>query len=160
MIKPHTFARMSALGAASLFLGILMNQYIAQGIRWPLLALSVTDTSRQIGWAYTSTDSAFALFLQKEAVFVDIRPDSDFAVDHIPDALSAPFFTFFHNRSLFQKLNKDSVYLLYDLERNSKNVRLMARRLVKDGFKQTFVLRGGYVEWLDKTYPVELGETP
>ena len=91
---------------------------------------------------------------------MDIRPDSDFAVDHIPDALSVPFFTFFHNRSLFQKLNKDSVYLLYDLERNSKNVRLMARRLVKDGFKQTVVLRGGYVEWLDKTYPVELGETP
>lgn len=148
---------MLVLGMSSLFIGILANQFHGKGIRWKILLLSLPGASNQTDWATVSVDSAFFLFLQQEAVFVDTRHREDFQVDHIPDAITLPFFEFFDHTDLFHDRERNAVYILYDLERNSKNVRLMARQLARNGFTRVFVMRGGFVEWLDKKYPVERG---
>ena len=134
-----------------------MNQFHEQGIRWRILALSLSINSNQSGWTTISTDSAFSSFLQEQAAFIDIRPEEDYNTDHIPGAISLPFFPFFKKPDLFQNRDKDTIVILYDLERNSKKVRMLGRQLHSMGFKQVKVLRGGYVEWLDKGYTVEKG---
>ena len=155
-IRIH-LAQIAILIMGSLFVGILVNQVQNKGIHWKILLLSLPSTSNPTGLTYVSTDSAFFGYLQQEAVFVDIRLCDDFEIDHIPGALSQPVFDFFNHTDLFEPRERDAKVILYDLERNSKNVRLMARQLVKEGFKNVFIMRGGFVEWLDKTYPVEKG---
>jgi len=140
-----------------LIVGILVNQFHGQGIRWRILLLSIPVGSKQAEWAHVSADSAFALFTQNAAVFVDIRPGEDFDIDHIPEALPLPFFDFFNHPAPFKRKNKDATYVLYDFERHSKRVRLTARQLSKCGFKKVFVLYGGFAEWLDKSFPVKSG---
>lgn len=149
--------QLTILGLGALVVGILSNQFHSQGIKWKILQLSVPTLSGQSQWTYVSVDSAFFLFLQQEDEFIDIRIRDDFEIDHIPNAHSLPFFEFFDTPQKFSQQDKSTTYILYDLERNSKTVRLMARQLIKESFDSVYVMRGGFVEWLDKTYPVEGG---
>jgi len=140
-----------------LFVGILVNQFHGQGIRWRILLLSVPTGSKQTEVAHVSVDSAFTLFTQSSAVFVDIRLREDFEIDHIQGALPLPLFDFFTNPAPFKRKNRDATYILYDFERHSKKVRLTARQLSKYGFKKVIVLHGGFAEWLERSLPVESG---
>lgn len=155
--KMRTLRRIIILSIASLFIGILVNQLHSKGIRWQILMLSIPNFSKQAEWTYVSSDSAFGLFLQQAAIFVDIRPKDEFEIDHIPGALSLPFFEFFDQTDIFSKQDKDATYILYDLERNSRKVRLLTRQLRKYGLNEVAVLRGGFTEWLYMTFPVEPG---
>lgn len=69
---------MVILGMSSLVIGILANQFHSKGIRWRILLLSLPGASNQVGWTTISVDSAFFLFLQQEAVFIDTRHREDF----------------------------------------------------------------------------------
>jgi len=149
--------RLTIMSLGSLLIGFLANQFLNRGIHWKILLLSLPSTSEQTKWHYVSTDSAFSIFLQQEALFVDIRNREDFEIDHIPNALSLPFISYFNNSEQFYQQNRDATFILYDLERNSKDVRLVARQVIKDKFSSVYILRGGFVEWLDRTYPVEGG---
>ena len=154
-----TLTRMAVIGLASLLIGICVNQLISQGMPWRMLALSVPGRSSWKHYQTTTVDSAFFSFLQESAVFVDIRPKKDFDLDHVPGALSLPFREFFADPSIFNDQDRETTYLLYDAERNSRPVRLMSRQMEKMGFQNILILRGGFIEWLDRTFPVEGGET-
>lgn len=155
----RTLRRLLILGLGALCVGIAVNQFHTRGIRWQILLLSLPWTNSQSGWFYMSTDSAFVSFLQNKAAFIDIRPLDEYEIDHVPEALSFPFFEFFDHASLLRDQDKDGAYILYDFERNSKPVRLIARQMVKNGFEHVSVLRGGMAEWLYKTFPVEQGSS-
>jgi rhodanese-related sulfurtransferase len=155
----RTLRRIVAIGLVSLFIGIIVNQFLNQGIPLRVLMLSIPGKS---GWKHYQTataDSAFFHFLEESAVFVDIRPQKDFDMDHVPGALSLPFREFFAEPSLFKDQDRETTYILYDAELNSRPVRLMGRQLEKMGFQNILILRGGFIEWLDRTFPVEGEET-
>jgi rhodanese-related sulfurtransferase len=154
-----TVRRLLMLSLCALCVGIAVNQFHTRGIRWQILLLSLPWASSQSGWAYMSTDSAFVAFLQHEAVFIDMRSADDYEIDHIPGALSLSFFEFFDRSSFVKHQDKNAKYILYDFERNSKPVRLMARQMAKYRFQSVSVLRGGLSEWLYRSFPVEQGST-
>jgi len=149
--------RTAAITTVSFVLGIAVNQIHPEGISWRLLSLTLLENGESAGWTYTSVDSAFGLFLASKAHFVDTRPSSSFTIDHIPGAMSLPFRDVFRNGGQLSGDDKTETLILYDLERNAKQVRLVARQLTREGFITVLVMRGGFVEWLDKTYPVERG---
>ncbi len=149
--------RAAAIAVISLILGVVVNQMHPEGIAWRLLSLTLTGTGESRGWTYTSVDSSFGLFLAGDAQFVDTRPGTSFTLDHIPGAVGLPFHDLFQDKNSMSVEDKAKTLILYDLERNSNKVRLVARQLTREGFSTVLVMRGGFVEWLDKTYPVERG---
>ena len=155
----RTLCRIIVIALGALFVGILVNQFHNNGIRWNILLLSLPEFSHQPEWTTVSTDSAFFLFLQQEVCFIDIRHQDEFEIDRIPGSISLPFLDYFDNTDLMDDRDRESAYILYDFQRHSKSIRLVAKQLVKDGFRHIYVMQGGYIEWLDRKYPVEGGDT-
>ena len=153
----RTAFRIFTVVLIALVVGIAVNQLHRNGIQWRVLILSIPMSGLDKDWNYVSTDSCFSVFLSGEAVFVDTRSRQDFEIDHVPGAISVPFFEFVNDIDRIEAWDKDDVTILYDLERYSKTARLMARQLVKEDFQNVSIMRGGYVEWLDRMYPVERG---
>ena len=108
----RTLFRIIVVALGALFVGILVNQFHNEGIRWNILLLSVPELSRQSEWTTVSTDSAFFLFLQQEVCFIDIRHGDDFEIDHIPGSISLPFFDFFKNTELMAGRDIEADYIL------------------------------------------------
>ena len=154
----RTVKRIILIGLMSLLVGVVLNQLISQGMRWRMLMLSIPGKA---GWKHyntTTVDSAFFCFLEKTHTFVDIRSKKDFDIDHVPEALSLPFRDFFNSPALFEDQDRDAEYILYDAEINSRPVRLVSQQLEKMGFTNILILRGGFIEWLDRTFPVQGGD--
>ena len=156
--RQPTLVRLIVLGLGSLLIGIIVNGFHSRGIHWKILLLSLPGLSQQAGWHFVSSDEAFASFLQDHVIFVDSRPRDDYEIDHIPGARSVPFFDYFRNPAMMNQEDAEARYILYDQERNSRQVRLLARQLARDGYRQVTVMRGGFVEWLYKGYPSEKGD--
>jgi len=150
--------RIIIVGLGSLIIGIVVNQLMERGIPWRILLLSLPIGSEQSGWEYISTDSAFMALSEENTRFVDVRSPDEFKIDHIPGAVSLPFFDFFQNPSTFHTDGNGSLLILYDAERNSRNVRLIARLLHKEGFEKINVIHGALAEWLYMGYLMETGE--
>ena len=150
------FLRMAAVALGALVVGIIVNAYHPRGIRWEILKLSLPWTSDD-GWSHVSADSAFSMFLGGDATFIDVRSRDDYRLDHIQGALSLPFFEDFTRPELLERLDAQGTIILYDLERNASAPRLIARYLARKEFVSVHVIRGGYIEWLDMTFPVETG---
>ena len=146
------------LSATALFLGLAVNAVNPEGIPLRLLALTLSPDSRQEAWHPLSADSAFFLFADGSAVFLDIRTARDYAVDHIPGARSMPFHPFFRDPSQKKKLDPSMTYILYGQEPYNRKDRLMTQALVRSGFGSVYFLRNGYNEWLKYGFPVEKGK--
>ncbi|OVE79053.1 hypothetical protein BVY01_03595 [bacterium I07] len=153
------FKRIIIIGVVSLLAGVLTNQLHREGIPWRLLALSFSSANMNEAWRPVSTDSSFVHFMRQSAVFVDLRPQDKYTLDHIPGARSCPFFNFFKNPSIFPD-DKNLTYILYCFEPMCKEARIMGQQLIKEGYTQVLFIRNGYKEWLEKTFPVESGAGP
>ncbi len=150
--------RLVTVGLSTLILCVLINQFHGEGIRWKVLMVSLPLVSNDDGWQYASTDSCFAVHLQQSADFIDVRDSESFEIDHVPGAFSMPFQKLFDGPSTWEERDRETTLILYDELRHSKRARLAARYLSHMGFHHVVVLRGGYIEWLDRTFPVEAGE--
>ncbi|HJE86363.1 MULTISPECIES: rhodanese-like domain-containing protein [Lactobacillaceae] len=82
----------------------------------------------------------------RTAQVVDVREKKDFDAGHILGARNFPYSTFkaYHNQ-----LRKDLPVYLYDQGKTMST--RAAIMLGKDGFKQIFILKSGYVRWEGKT---------
>src|SRR4030042_1515827 len=151
----QTLKRILITGCTALILGFLVNQVHPRGIGWRLLLLSVDAQSRREAWNPISADSAFVHFMMRTAVFIDIRPGEEFALDHIPGARSVPFHDFF--RHPFIGREREGVLVLYAFEPMSTRPRLVAQQLGKMGYTGVMFIRNGFSEWLERGFPTERG---
>lgn len=151
--------RLFCVGFGTLCLGILFNQFQPEGIRWQVLTLSLPSASSDSGWQYASTDSCFFIHLQHTAKFIDVRDSESFTIDHVPGAMSIPFQSLFDDKTMIINLDRTQDVIIYDELRHSKRAKLSARYFFHMGFENVIVMRGGYIEWLDRTFPVETGES-
>ncbi len=154
-----TIFRIITIGFISLIIGIGTNQLIDQGIRWPILLLVLSTKEEPIEFAYIPVDTAHLLLLQKEAFSIDIRPNDEFEIDHIPGASSLPFYQHFGQKNLLKTMDKNKTIILYCFEPVNKKVELLARQLIKEGFIQTRILQGGFAAWIENRYPLETGKS-
>lgn len=144
---------MALLVTLSFFVGGIVNLFHPQGIPPALLLTSIKTHGP---WHRISPDSAFALFTQNQALFLDIRPQKDYRIEHIPNAISLPFFEFFQNLKKFKKnYPKEKTYILYGDESTMHQARLMASQLDQLGFKKVATMYGGLPLWLEIGYPIE-----
>jgi rhodanese-related sulfurtransferase len=147
--------RVFIIGLGSLFIGICVNQFLNQGIQWRLLLYTFFPSSEKIRWAPISIDSAFMLLRQEQTVFVDVRSSEDFAIDHIPGAISCPFLMYYSVSTFFARFDRNIRFVIYAFALGSEEAHRFASFLTREGFKDVMVLEGGFSEWLEKGFPVE-----
>jgi len=151
----NRFVQIGTILIASFVIGVAVNQINPHGIPLRLLCMSLSFGSHQKDYVETSVDSTLLLFFQGSGLFIDIRSEQDYNIDHIKGAVSIPFFELFRHPENFPKIDSTSTLIVYDYHLNSNRAFLSARFLANRGFKNVTVMRGGFIEWLDKGYPVE-----
>jgi len=141
----------------AIIFGIIYNQFHPNGIKWQLYFPGNINGSENNA-AIISADSALVLLQKGTAGFIDCRPKEDFGLDHILNAYHIPLNILWNDTKPDLPSTK-SIWILYDYEGKLDELRLASSILKKNGVKNVHVLFGGYISWLEKNYPTELGET-
>jgi rhodanese-related sulfurtransferase len=147
--------RIVLIGTAAMICGFSINQFLAEGLNWRLLRLTLNPQGRQQAWQPISADSAFFMHSTGDAVFVDIREQEAYEVDHIPGALSIPFHQFFKDPAPLLSGDPRRPHILYCQEAFCRRDRLMVQALQSHGFTSVYFIRNGYLKWLEYGFPVD-----
>lgn len=96
-------------------------------------------------YATVIDEDQFARGIHKAQV-VDVRQDNDFRKGHILGARNIPYA---YLTQQYSELRKDMPVYLYDA--GTTAVIQAARVLYKHGYRDLYILAGGYLEWHGKT---------
>lgn len=139
--------------SGSLAAGTGYNTLHPAGIPPSLLTLPLSDVSREQAWRPVSTDSAFFRYVEGSASFLDIRPASAFAIDHIPGAVSLPFARLV--RSVPDpEPERQRLCIVYAFDPQSETAVTAVRVLIRAGFTNIGFLRNGLAGWIEYGFPV------
>ncbi|MCR4288736.1 MAG: rhodanese-like domain-containing protein [Candidatus Scalindua sp.] len=85
---------------------------------------------------------------------VDVRETSEYESERIKGAISAPLSRFEESFRIIDE-NRHS----YIICQSGKRAENYAKQLLKNGYENVSVVKGGLKSWLDAGYPVEKGES-
>ena len=148
--------RISIIILLSLVLGLVVNQLHSSGIP-PKLLMSISSIEKDDAGKiyYISIDSARTLLNNPGTFFIDVRPEDDYRFDHIPGAANLPLFKLIRE-SIPEGIATDSL-VIYDEAGNLEQLKLAAGILAKAGTPSVSIIINGYLQWLERNYPVESG---
>lgn len=148
-------ARMAALLAASVALGLLWNAFSGRGIA--LAGNAYVRPGEEIGSIEAKEAHAR---LQRGALFLDARPVEFYEMGHVPGALPLPendFDAAFAR--LEDRLRRSFDIVVYCSGFGCEASHIVARRLRERGIV-AIVLNEGWPAWTDAGYPVKQGREP
>ncbi len=95
------------------------------------------------------------LFDKKEALFVDARESSVFALGHIQGATSLPLAEIDSSLADFKnKVPAGTTLVLYCGGYGCHDSKNLGEKLLQSGYRQVLIFEGGYPEWKDAGYPI------
>lgn len=106
--------------------------------------------------SYIDVQTAYSLWKEKKAVFVDARIEKDFPGDHIPGALNLP-----HNApekhwdAFCAAVSRDQTIVVYCGSEDCSNSIDVARYLKWRNYRRLYIFKGGVFAWDEKGYPLE-----
>ena len=122
-----------------------------------LAALIATEFARMTRrWKELDTTQAILLINRRDPLIIDVSNSTDFANGHILNAEHMPPSRIESGNSQLLK-KTDRPVLVYC--KNGQVSPQMASRLVKLGFEDVSVLRGGLAQWISDSQPVTRGKT-
>jgi len=149
------------LFSVSIVIGIVFNQFLPRGIPWYRLVRGSFSfqSSDTVPVEIISADSALVLLQEQKGQFIDLRVRDDYQLDHIPSSLNLPPDIVLSGKA-DQILPDSGRVILYDQEGDLETLRRAAGRLSSTRFQTIYLIFGGYLNWLEKGYPVKKGEKP
>ncbi len=84
-------------------------------------------------------------------ILIDLRSDIEYRKDHIPKAISIPIFDLTEKS---KDLPKDASIIVYCGGEDCKVSEQAQDKLKSLDFKNVKIFAGGYLEWIDKNYPL------
>lgn len=144
--------RFFIVGIVAFIMGVCINQVHPRGIRIQYLTLLFIQPNSG-EYQTLSADSVLISMFEQTAEIIDIRPISQFNIDHIPTAKSIPFRDFSSAKIKSSGLNLDRPWILYDFQDKTKQVRYIYNKLIKQ-HASTYLLDGGFAAWLEARYPL------
>ena len=141
MVKSSLVRQALILAALALVPGVVQEIYFGDKVSWrsPIPASEMVTVTQARAWG-------------ENAIWVDARPDNEFAGDHVPGAL--PLNEDRWNELLAQFLaawSPEKKVVVYCGSEGCNASREVARRLRKEAqLPNVFVLEGGWEEWLNK----------
>ncbi len=139
MVKSSLVRQVLVVAALALVPGLGQAIYFRDKVSWqsPVPASEMVTVAQVRAWGET-------------AIWVDARPDDEFARDHVPGALSLNEDRW--NELLPQFLaawSQEKKVVVYCSSQSCNASREVARRLRNEAqLKNVFVLEGGWEEWL------------
>ncbi len=151
-----TIRRMIIIGVCTMGIGVIMNQFLEKGIRLPILIKSIPNPFAAKIVSISQKD-ALAMLNAQSAVFVDVRSDYEYDMDHIDGAINIPVVDYISNPALVDKYDRDKslTAILYGADELEDNIPLLGRSLLKKSVADVKSLEGGFEQWLENDYPVE-----
>ena len=145
--------RILTIFIVALVIGFLYNQIHPSGIPLRHL-LQPLATDEQSGIEIILADSAFVLWSEQSALFIDTRSVDDFNIDHIPGSLNTRLDQI--QPEMVTDLNTPSTNVIfYDQEGNLEKMAFFLSAIDFPGNKKVFMLYGGYFSWLGQGYPTQ-----
>ncbi|MGX7244896.1 rhodanese-like domain-containing protein [Enterococcus quebecensis] len=118
---------------------ILLTILLAMGANELYLRIMTKRSAKMI------TEEEFKEGMRK-AQIIDVREKDSFDAGHILGARNMPYTTI---KTTLNSIRKDQPVYLYD-QKKSLSIRT-ANQLRKNGFKDLYILKGGYDGWTGKT---------
>lgn len=144
--------RFLVIGLFAFVVGICINQWHPHGIRMQYLSLLFIRPNT-VETQTLSPDSVLIHMFERTADIIDIRPASQFEIDHIPTAVSIPFEDFSSARLQKSGLQSDRPWIFYDFQDKTKQD-LYIYNKIKKHHTTTYLLDGGFAAWLEAHYPL------
>jgi len=119
--------------------GVLLAILLAMGINELYLRIMAKRSAKII------TEEEFRESMRK-AQIIDVREKDSFDAGHILGARSMPYTTI---KTTLNSIRKDQPVYIYD-QKKSLSIRT-ANQLRKNGYKDLYILKGGYEGWTGKT---------
>ncbi|ALS35789.1 rhodanese-like domain-containing protein [Enterococcus rotai] len=119
--------------------GVLLAILLAMGINELYLRIMAKRSAKII------TEEEFREGMRK-AQIIDVREKDSFDAGHILGARSMPYTTI---KTTLNSIRKDQPVYIYD-QKKSLSIRT-ANQLRKNGYKDLYILKGGYEGWTGKT---------
>jgi len=95
---------------------------------------------------------AYRLYKSKKVVFIDARNTIIYNEEHILDSINIPYSL---NCKFGDIYDKDDYILITYCDNDGCNLGyLLAREIIRLGFKKVYFMNGGIEEWKKKGYPV------
>jgi len=137
--------------------------FVARGRNLPQLPDSAlvkgTDPAPSDGHELVSItlQQAKTLFDRDQAVFVDARPEFEYAEGHIPGAINIPFDEVEYYGSAIASLDKHKPLVVYCAGESCDLSIHLGELLAKKGFNTVRVFFGGSVAWQRAGFPFDRG---
>jgi len=156
MLKKSDLLQMLAMVVASILFGLGSNFFSANPLplfrKMPAAAPAVAIP----GFAEADADLVRQFSADPGVALIDARTIENFAMGHIPGAVSLPisrFDEFFPNR--LERLRSARMLVVYCSGRTCSDSQELAWRLFQKGFKSLFLYKGGMEDWLEKGNAVQ-----
>ncbi len=105
---------------------------------------------------YISEATAHEMYNAGESQFIDARNEADFASEHIPFALNIPVAAFGSGwPDEIKNLMKELQAVVYCEGMSCDASQLVAKHLIRYGFKNVKILETGFPGWKDAGFPTE-----
>ena len=145
--------RVLILLIATLMVGLIINQFHPNGIRWALLSPDFSHTTNSV--EFINLPDAFSLIIDGQAIAIDVRETDAFEIDHLPGAISMPWQQFIRSPEIISQLDNEMTYIIYCFDPDCYEAKTFAGLLQKNGFRKTKVLYDGFSGWLEMGLPIE-----
>jgi len=151
---------------------LLLLSALAVGVpaHWPLVTASLRgelasllERERQArraaqfeGIPTPDLAETYRLWEEKRALFVDARPHAEYAELHIAGAVNLPPDSWDRLASPPLPTDKDHPLLVYCSQESCDDALKLARRLKEAGYTRVMAFTGGFREWDEAGYPVDI----
>ncbi|MBI9073341.1 MAG: rhodanese-like domain-containing protein [Melioribacteraceae bacterium] len=105
------------------------------------------------------THQVFELFENGKAKLIDARDEWDYNDGHIQGAINLPAYDFEINNPNLSDLDRNSLIVIYCGDEECDLSKKLASGLMDIGFKNVYIYVGGWFEWLESGYPIEVSES-
>ena len=99
-------------------------------------------------------EQAYKLF-NNGVKFVDARDEADYLAGHISESVNIPFDDFDNHKQKLEQLPKEKPMVIYCAGTDCDLSILLGNLLFEQGYKEVYVFFGGWLEWLNSSYPTE-----
>lgn len=135
----------------SVFVGCVVNISREKGL--PFVGEWENDT---IPGYIIDTKTAYTIWKEQKAVFVDARSKQSFEIDHIPGAMNLPRLHLEeYIAGFFSSVDTDRLLVVYCSSEDCSDSKDVARYLKWRNYKRICVFKGGIMAWEEHGYPLE-----
>ncbi len=140
----------------AVLLGLLTNMINPAGI--PIIGDWSEQPAQENAGEITviNVEQAYKIWQSKDAVFIDARTPSDFAIDHIPGAINLPrgntseYFT-----AIQTTIKPDTKLVVYCSSKDCEDSSVIANFLKNNEYTSIYLYEDGIIAWDMHNFPLE-----